>query len=305
MEERYNSFAGWCRRTYGRHLYRIALDAGMTCPNRDGTLGTSGCAFCSGGSGDFAVHYEGQRLCPEDLKYTYKDGKEGDYIAYFQSYSNTYDSPERLYRLFKSALLDPLFAGISIATRPDCFSEEIWEMLAGLKREYPDRFIWIELGLQSVHEKSAERMHRGYRTEVFEECASRLHRLQIPLIAHMIIGLPDETPEDYLETVRYLNRMQISGIKIHLLHFLRGTQFGEEYEAGKIRALTMEEYVSAVSECLARLDPDIVIHRLSGDGSGELLLGPDWSRNKKQVLNAIRHEMKLKNYVQGCLYEKE
>lgn len=305
MEERYNSFAGWCRRTYGRHLYRIALDAGMTCPNRDGTLGTSGCAFCAGGSGDFAVHYEGQRLKPEDFIYTYKEGKEGDYIAYFQSYSNTYDSPERLRRLFGSALSDPLFAGISVATRPDCFSEEIFEMLAGLKREFPERFIWIELGLQSMHEKSAVRMHRGYRTEVFEECVSRLHSLQIPVIAHMIIGLPEETPEDYLETVRYLNRMKVAGVKIHLLHFLRGTQFGDEYEAGKIRELTMAEYVSAVSECLAHLDPDIVIHRLSGDGSGELLLGPDWSRNKKKVLNAIRHEMKVKNYIQGCLYEKE
>ncbi len=305
MEERYNSFAGWCRRTCGRHLYRIALDAGMTCPNRDGTIGTEGCAFCAGGSGDFAVHYEGQRLQPEDFKYTYKEGKEGDYIAYFQSYSNTYDKPERLYFLFKSALSDPLFAGISVATRPDCFSEEIWQLLADLKQEFPDRFIWIELGLQSANEKSAEKMQRGYRTEVFEACVSRLHQLEIPVIAHMIIGLPDETPEDYYETVRFLNRMKVSGIKIHLLHFLKGTRFGREYQNGTIRELSMAEYVSAVSECLARLDPETVIHRLSGDGSGELLLGPDWSRNKKQVLNAIRHEMKVKGYVQGCLYEQE
>lgn len=305
MEERYNSFAGWCRRTYGRHLYRIALDAGMTCPNRDGTLGTAGCAFCAGGSGDFAVHYEGQRLKPEDFIYTNKEGKEGDYIAYFQSYSNTYDRPERLYHLFQSALSDPLFAGISVATRPDCISKDVLDVLAALKKEFPDRFIWVELGLQTVHEKSAERMHRSYRTEVFEECAARLHELQIPVIAHMIIGLPDETPEDYYETVRFLNRMKVAGVKIHLLHFLKGTEFGNEYQAGRIRELTMEEYVGAVSECLARLAPDIAVHRLSGDGSGELLLGPEWSRNKKRVLNAIRHEMKVRGYVQGCLYEQE
>lgn len=305
MEERYNSFAGWCRRTYGRHLYRVALDAGMTCPNRDGTIDSRGCAFCAGGSGDFAIRYEGQKLRKEDLKYTDQKGKEGDYIAYFQAYSNTYAKAGKLYTLYKSALSDPLFAGISVATRPDCFSAEIYDVLEKLKEEFPQKFIWIELGLQSVHEASAVRMRRGYRTEMFAECVRHLHELDLPVIAHMIIGLPDEDLNSYLETVRFLNKTGISGIKIHLLHFLKGTDFGREYEEGIIRELDMAEYVDAVCECLAVLDPETVIHRLTGDGSGELLLGPQWSKDKKRVLNAIRHEMKVKGYVQGCHYEKE
>ena len=305
MEERYNSFAGWCRRTYGRHLYRIALDAGMTCPNRDGTLDSRGCAFCAGGSGDFAVSYTGAKLSHEDLKVSGAKGEEGDYIAYFQSYSNTYADPQRLRTLYTAALRDPLFAGLSIATRPDCFSEEIYDLLAELKNTYKEKFIWIELGLQSVNEESAVRMRRGYPLPVYENCVNRLHALQIPVITHMIIGMPQEDISDYLNTIHYLNETGISGIKIHLLHFLRGTDFGREYEEGRIRELSMEDYVQAVALCLAHLDPDTVIHRLTGDGSGEILLGPQWSRNKKQVLNAIRHEMKMKGYVQGCLYEQK
>ena len=305
MEERYNSFAGWCRRTYGRHLYRIALDAGMTCPNRDGTLDSRGCAFCAGGSGDFAVSYTGAKLSHEDLKVSGAKGEEGDYIAYFQSYSNTYADPQRLRTLYTAALRDPLFAGLSIATRPDCFSEEIYDLLAELKNTYKEKFIWIELGLQSANEESAVRMRRGYPLSVYENCVNRLHTLQIPVITHMIIGLPEEDISDYLNTIHYLNETGISGIKIHLLHFLRGTDFGREYEEGRIRELSMEDYVQAVALCLAHLDPDTVIHRLTGDGSGEILLGPQWSRNKKQVLNAIRHEMKMKGYVQGCLYEQK
>ena len=305
MDERYQSFAGWCRRTYGRHLYRIPLDAHMTCPNRDGTLGYEGCAFCAAGSGDFAIPYEGQKLERKDLIYSNKDGKEGDYIAYFQSYSNTYAPIERLRKLYMHALEDPLFAGISIATRPDCFDEETYGLLEEMKKQYPDKFIWIELGLQTANEKSAERMHRGYANAVFENCVRKLHALGLPVIVHIIIGLPDEDIDDDLKTVQYLNALKIEGIKIHLLHFLKGTEYGRLYAEGKIKELSMSEYVSAVAECLAELDPDTVIHRLSGDGSGELLLGPDWSRDKKKVLNAIRHEMKVKGYTQGCHYEPE
>ena len=196
MEERYNSFAGWCRRTYGRHLYRIALDAGMTCPNRDGTLDNRGCAFCAGGSGDFAVSYTGAKLSPEDLKVSGAKGKEGDYIAYFQSYSNTYAEPQRLRTLYTAALSDPLFAGLSIATRPDCFSEEIYDLLDELKNTYKDKFIWIELGLQSVNEQSAVRMRRGYPLSVYENCVNRVHELHIPVITHVISGLPGEDIND-------------------------------------------------------------------------------------------------------------
>lgn len=304
MTERWQSFAGWCRKTYGRHLYRVALDAGMTCPNRDGTAGTGGCAFCAGGSGDFAVRYEGQKLTEDDLIY-YKKGKEGDYIAYFQSYSNTYAPAERLSFLFQQALDDPLFAGISIATRPDCFAEETYQLLQELKETYPQKFIWVELGLQSMHEKSAERMRRGYALEVFSSCVKRLHELDIPVIVHMIVGLPQEDAESCLQTVRFLNETGISGIKIHLLHFLKGTDFGRQYESGEIRELSMAEYVGIVCECLAELDPSVVVHRLTGDGSGDILLGPAWSRDKKKVLNAIRHEMKVKGYIQGCRYEQK
>ena len=305
--ERYLSFSDWCKNTYGRKLYRCALDAGMTCPNRDGTIDERGCIFCLGGSGDFAVKYNGQPMKKEDLIFNHQDAEPGDYIAYFQSFTNTYAPISRLRFLFEHALDDPMFAGISVATRPDCVSEETGELFAELKKNHPDRLIMVELGLQSMHESSAVWMRRGYPLSVFEQSLSILKKAGVNIVVHVIIGLPFETPEKIYETIEYLNRCGIDGIKLQLLHYLEGTDLGllYQWDPDMYRPLELNEYCEIVCECIARLDPSVVIHRLTGDGNREALLAPLWSTDKKRVLNTIRHELKVKNITQGCRRENE
>lgn len=303
--ERYYSFPAWCRKTYGRKLYKAALDAGMTCPNRDGKLGYGGCIFCAGGSGDFAVKYDGSSFTEEQLVYNHQDAQPGDYIAYFQAYTNTYALIEKLRLLFESAMENPLFAGISVATRPDCFSEETYQLFRELKEKYPGKMLMAELGLQTIHQSSAGWMHRGYELPVFEECVRRLRSDQIDVTVHVIIGLPDETPAMLYETIRYLNGCDIQGIKLQLLHYLKSSELGALYQKNpeKYHVLTLEEYADLVAECIARLDENIAVHRLTGDGAGDELLAPMWSRDKRRVLNTIRHVMKEKNITQGCRKE--
>lgn len=302
MDERYNSFSTYCKKTFGRRLYRVALDGGFSCPNRDGTLGMSGCIFCGGGSGDFAIAYNGQKLNREDCIYNHQvDAQDGDYIAYFQAYSNTYGPIEKLERLYKSALQDPLFQGISIASRPDCFQEETYVLLKKLKKEFPEKFIWVELGLQSANEEIAKWMNRGYCLTVFDTCVRRLHACKIPVIVHVILGLP-ESKQSILKTIHHLNDLRIEGIKIHLLHILKGTILGESYKNDEniILILSLKDYVDLVTMCIANLNPNIVIHRLTGDGNSKDLLAPIWSKDKKKVLNTIRHELKERKIAQGC-----
>ena len=299
MEERWLTFPAYCRKTFGRKLYRIPLDIGCTCPVRDGAIDTRGCIFCAGGSGDFAVAYTGQKLSGQDIEPFCSRDAYGSCIAYFQAYTNTYAPAEKLKPLFSAALADDMFAGISVATRPDCMPEEIMAMFKELKEAYPDKFIWVELGLQSMHEKSAVWMRRGYATPVYEDCVQRLHELNIQVITHIIIGLPNESRQDLLETIAYLNRVETDGVKLQLLHILRGTDLAEEYSAGKVRALERAEYIDLVIDCLAHLNENIVIHRLTGDGSPDILEAPLWSRAKRSVLNEIGHEMKVRDLHQG------
>ena len=300
--ERYYSFPEWCRKTYGRKLYKAALDAGMTCPNRDGKLGYGGCIFCAGGSGDFAVKFDGSPFSKEQLVFNHRDAGEGDYIAYFQAYTNTYAPVEKLRILFEAAMGNPLFAGISVATRPDCFEEETYRLFRKLKEKYPEKMLMVELGLQSIHQGSADWMRRGYGLPVFEECVRRLRSEQICVTVHVIIGLPGETPEMLYETIRYLNGCDIQGIKLQLLHYLKGSDLGVLYQENpeNYHVLTLEEYADLVSECIARLDENIAVQRLTGDGAGDELLAPLWSKDKRKVLNTIRHKLKEKNITQGC-----
>lgn len=308
MEKQYYySFADYCKKTFGRKLYRVALDAGMSCPNRDGRIDTRGCIFCDeGGSGDFAIHYKGQKLEKSDLIYNHQEAKEGDYIAYFQAYTNTYDTIERLYFLFSSALKNPLFAGISIATRPDCIGEETLQLFQQLQKEFSDKFIWVELGLQTIHSKSAIFIRRGYPLSVFDTCVKQLHEIGIPVITHVIIGLPNETQEDIFQTIQHLNHLEIEGIKLQLLHYLKGCDLGRMYENDStvFHVLTQEEYTDIIVNCIGYLNEDIVIHRLTGDGAGELLLAPTWSKDKRAVLNQIRHKLKENQIKQGSLLTK-
>ena len=233
----YYSLDAWCKNTYGEKLYKIALDAGLTCPNRDGTLDTRGCIFCSaGGSGDFtpgsALSIPEQLMAGKQLLRAKKTGSR--YIAYFQAYTNTYGPVSYLDSVYRQALSEPDIAGISIATRPDCLGNEVMALLEGLKSDYPDKFIWIELGLQTIHEQTARYIRRGYALSCFTHACDRLHAAGFPVIVHVILGLPGETTEMVLETIRFLNGCGIFGIKLQLLHILDNTDLAGEYRAGKV-----------------------------------------------------------------------
>ena len=301
---RYYSFSSYCKNAFGKKLYRVALDAGCTCTNRDGKIDNRGCVFCSKhGSGDFAIEYNGQELKREDFIYNHIDADE--YIAYFQSFSNTYGDLNYLKKLYITALDNPLFRGIDIATRPDCIDEEVIEVLRELKDLYPNKFIWIELGLQTINPISAKWMRRGYELEVFTEAVKKLHKIGIDVIAHIILGLPYDTKKDVLACIDYLNNLDIEGIKIHLLHYLKDTDLGDEYinDNDKYHPLSEDEYVDLVVSCIGRLKENVVIHRLTGDGNKEDLIAPLWSCDKKHVLNRINHELKERDITQGCDYE--
>ena len=303
LDKPYYSLNAYCQHVFHEKLYKIAIDAGMTCPNRDGTLDYRGCIFCSaGGSGDFAVSSDrlsikeqlSQGLSLFGDKYT---GQK--FIAYFQAYTNTYAPVEKLYALYTQALSAPEIAGISIATRPDCLPAEVLSLLAKLKQAYPEKFIWIELGLQTIHQQTADYIRRGYPLSTFVRAVDNLSMLQIPIIVHMILGLPGETGDMNYETIRFLNTLPISGIKLQLLHVLKNTDLALDYVNQKFEVLSFENYVNILIGCLERLSPEIVIHRITGDGPKDLLIAPKWSLNKRNVLNTIHREMRLRNSWQG------
>ena len=297
----------YCRETFGEKLYKISLNGGFTCPNRDGTLGSRGCIFCSaGGSGDFAEDPHasiaaqieaGKRKVEKKMK------SGGHYIAYFQAYTNTYAPLEKLEALFTAAISHPDVRVLSVATRPDCIPEETVALLARLNRIKP---VWVELGLQTIHEESARYIRRGYPLAVYEDALRRLKEAGLTVITHVILGLPGETREDMLETIKYLAKgikdTCTDGIKLQLLHVLRNTDLAEDYLAGRFSVMTLEEYLPLLADCVRRLPPDIVVHRITGDGPKNLLLAPLWTGNKRLVLNAITRYFKEEQVQQGELF---
>ncbi len=305
----YYSLNEYCKRVYHEKLYKIALDAGFTCPNRDGTLGHRGCIFCSaGGSGDFAVKTKTKSISMqlEEGLTLFKGKKIGTrFIAYFQAFTNTYAPVSYLRQVYTPALSHPDIAGISIATRPDCISEECLLLLSELKKQYPDKFIWVELGLQTIHESTAEFIRRGYPLPVFEQAMTKLTAHNIPVIVHVILGLPHESESMQYETINHLNKWKPFGIKLQLLHILKGTDLADYYlePANHFEALTQENYISLLIGCIERLSPDIVIHRVTGDGPKDLLIAPAWSLNKRNVLNTLHGQMRALNSYQGKLYQ--
>ncbi len=300
----YYSLDAYCKNTFQHKCYKIALDAGFTCPNRDGTLGNRGCIFCSaGGSGDFAVGGASVAEQIQQGKALWGGKKVGEhFIAYFQAYTNTYGPLPYLENTYRAALEQTDIVGISIATRPDCLGEDVLQLLDKLQNQYPQKFIWVELGLQTIHEATAKYIRRGYELSCFEEAVQDLNRYQIPWIAHVILGLPGESSEAVYETITYLNKKKPFGIKLQLLHILAGTDLATDYEQGLFEALTKEEYLEMLMHSLELLSPEIVIHRLTGDGPKDLLLAPLWSRNKKDVLNSLHREMRLRGTYQGRLF---
>ena len=297
----------YCRETFGEKLYKISLNGGFTCPNRDGTLGSRGCIFCSaGGSGDFAEdpHASIAAQIEAGKKKVEKKMKSGGhYIAYFQAYTNTYAPLERLEALFTAAISHPDIRVLSIATRPDCIPEETVALLARLNRIKP---VWVELGLQTIHEESARYIRRGYPLAIYEDALRRLKEAGLTVITHVILGLPGETREDMLETIKYLAKgikdTRTDGIKLQLLHVLRNTDLAEDYLAGRFSVMTLEEYLPLLADCVRRLPPDMVVHRITGDGPKNLLLAPLWTGNKRLVLNAITRYFKEEQVQQGELF---
>ena len=306
----YYSLDAYCKNTFKHKCYKIALNAHMTCPNRDGTLDTRGCIFCSaGGSGDFAVPTPGCHEAVSDIRAQLDAGRAlfGDkkignhFIAYFQAYTNTYAPLSYLEQVYTAALSTSKICGISIATRPDCLSDDVLALLAALRQRFPQKFIWVELGLQTIHEETACYIRRGYTLPVFEHAVMQLHALDIPVITHVILGLPGETPDMVSQTAQYLNALPISGIKLQLLHILKNTDLATDYLAGKFAVLEKDEYLTLLIHCIELLRPDIVIHRVTGDGPGELLIAPAWSLNKRDVLNSLHQRMRKLNAYQGRL----
>ncbi len=299
----YHSFDYMLKERFGEKIYKVALDAGMTCPNRDGTLGSRGCIFCSaGGSGDFAGSRQDsitQQIEKQAASIRQKRGV-AKFIAYFQAYTNTYAPVDYLRKIYTEAISHPDIVAISIGTRPDCLGEDILQLLDELNQKKP---VWVELGLQTIHETTARYIRRGYPLSCFEQAVSELRKRNLDVIVHTILGLPGESKNDILSTIEYLNHGDIQGIKFQLLHVLKGTDLAEDYLAGKFQVYSMEEYLELVIDCLEHLNPEIVIHRLTGDGPKDLLIAPLWSSAKRTVLNTLHRECKLRHAFQGKQYK--
>lgn len=303
-DKRYYSLDYYLKNTFGEKVYRLSLNGGMTCPNRDGTLGTHGCIFCSaGGSGDFAAApaisvAKQLEMAKEQIlgKLIYRQIACRKFIAYFQAYTNTYAPVPYLRKLFTEALSQPDVAVLSIATRCDCLSDEILDLLEELNTQKP---VWIELGLQTMHDTSLAYLRTGYTRMQYESAVYALHARGISVITHLILGLPNETPDMMRASVAYCAKLPIQGIKLQLLHILKNTELGAQYQKAPFPLFTLEEYCNFIAECIAMLPPDIVIHRLTGDGPRSLLLAPLWSTDKKRVLNTIQKALKEQDLWQG------
>ena len=281
----------YLRDRFGCKVYKIALNGGFTCPNRDGTIGYGGCIFCSeGGSGEFAgdPSMSITRQIEEGKKRVGSKIRDGKFIAYFQAYTGTYADVSHLESLYTEAVSHPDIAALSIGTRPDCLGEDVLSLLSKINEIKP---VWIELGLQTIHERSASYIRRGYELSVFDEAVSHLRALGIEVIVHVILGLPGESREDMLQTVRYVCSKDINGIKLQLLHILKGTDLYDEFIKGSVRILSEDEYIDTLRECVKIIPDRVVIHRLTGDGDKKLLVAPLWSADKKHVWNRIQREV--------------
>lgn len=287
----------YCKEKFGTKVYRLALSSGATCPNRDGKVGVGGCSFCSEkGSGEFAVDVMDLDLQIERAKALIAkkfpnsiNAADRKYIAYFQSFSNTYGDTKRLIGLFERAINRDEVVALSIATRPDCFSEDMLNSLERLNKIKP---VWIELGLQTINENTARAFNRGYTLDVFEKTYTELKKRNFEVIVHMILGLPGESEEDMYATVKYLSKKNIDGIKIHGLHILKGTRLASEYEKHPFKIMSLEEYTRVLINCLKLLPKNTVVHRMTGDGDKKILIEPQWSADKKRVLNYINKKIK-------------
>lgn len=294
-----NSFL---KEKFGEKVFKISLDGGFSCPNRDGKISNTGCIFCSErGSGDFAGNrkFSISRQFEDIKNMMKKKWKKGEYIAYFQAYTNTYGDIDTLKAKYDEALSQEDVVGLAIATRPDCIDDDILNLL----QEYNNKtYLWIELGLQTVHDDTAKLINRGYNLNVFEKALERLRLKNIDVVVHTIFGLPGENQKDMLDTIKYISKKDIQGIKMHLLHLMEYTPLMRLYEAGKLNFMSQEEYIDVVCKAISILREDIVIHRLTGDAPRSLLVEPKWSIKKWEILNAIDNRLKSENIYQGLYF---
>lgn len=298
----YNSLNSYLKNKFHTKVYKLALSSGLSCPNRDGKLSTSGCIFCSnGGSGEFAsdCHLSITEQIESAKLRVSKKIKDGKYIAYFQSFTNTYGNINYLRKIFSEAITHPDIVALSIGTRPDCLPDDVLNLLDELNKIKP---VWIELGLQTIHETTSQYINRRYSLDVFDTAVDKLNERNIDCIVHLIIGLPGESRSDILNSVKYVVSKNISGIKLQLLHVLKNTPLEKEYLLNKFDVLSLEEYVDILAECLTYIPPDIIIHRITGDGPKSLLVAPIWSADKKKVLNYINHRFHELHLEQGSNY---
>ena len=280
----WNSLNDHLKRVYGTKVYKLALSSGCSCPNRDGTLGSRGCIFCDGAGAFAEAGPIPQQIAAAKLRVATKVGEDAKYIAYFQSFTNTYGPVERLEALYRQAMEPEEVVALSIATRPDCLPQEMLGLLERLNAVKP---VWVELGLQTIHPETAKVIRRGYELSVFEQAVRELKQRRITVVVHQILGLPGETAEQMIQTAQYIGRIGADGVKFHLLHILRGTDLAEEWRKGEIQIFEMGDYIAVLEECVRHIPREIVIHRLTGDGAKRDLLAPLWSGDKKRVLNAI------------------
>lgn len=297
MKNRYYSLNEYLKETFGEKVYKLSLDLGLTCPNRDGTLDKRGCIFCLAGSSHFAkqkgdIHQKIEEA--KELISKKTDAKK--FIAYFQSYTNTYAPIGFLEKTFSEVIARDDIVAISIATRPDCLPEDVVKLLSRLNRIKP---VWVELGLQTANEKTAEYIRRCYKNEIFKDAVKRLNDEKIDVITHIILGLPNEAKADMLNSVRFAVEAGTKGIKLQLLHVLENTDLCEDYKLGKFKTLELGEYMDILFDCIEIIPENVVIHRLTGDAPKRFLVSPLWSGDKKTVMNTINREMILRDVVQG------
>lgn len=300
-DKRYNTIDHYLKNKFGRKTVKLSIDGGFSCPNRDGSIGKKGCIFCSEkGSGDFTSGRE-LNIDEQINKQIYmlqKKWENTNYLAYFQSFTNTYASKEMLYSIYDQVLKNPKISGICIATRPDCIDEEVLEVLDYLNK---NTFLWIELGFQTSNENSARLIRRGYKNKVFLEACEKLNNINVKTVAHMILNLPDENKKDYFDTLEYIINAGVWGIKYHMLYILKNTDIEKYYRNEGIEFMSIDEYVETIVELVARTPKEIVIHRITGDAPSELLVEPKWSRNKIYIIGNVEKKLKEKKLYQGAL----
>lgn len=296
----WNSLNDRLREQYGTKVYKLALSSGCSCPNRDGTLGNNGCIFCDGAGAFAELGAIPDQLTRAKARVAAKAGTDAKYIAYFQSFTNTYGPVEQLRSFYTAATEPEEIVALSVATRPDCLGPEILDLLGELNARKP---VWVELGLQTIHPETARYIRRGYELPVYDEAVARLRERGITVVTHQILGLPGETIEMMAGTAQYIGQSGADGVKFHLLHVLRGTDLAADWKTGCFETMELEDYIQALEECVRRIPREMVIHRLTGDGAKRDLLAPLWSGDKKRVLNAIHRAFVRDDVEQGSAWK--